>query len=229
MQFCVIMLYNHIQIYAEHKHNNELQWTNEYTTNKNISLTLYSRLGDVSCVWEMSWRRRQTAILTPSSSSTIAALLSHLDWVAQPWVTEGSKTLSLQAGSHTGILSPSDSNRPGHLVIFLFNVHLLPLFFRLFIQVHLLTDSSVEGQYITITRTLLLGRSLLLQQGYSKPRWKAARYRSLTSRCSVVSYQGYPFFWSWGHTPLKKIKSVYRKPHRRRFSNMKKVLNKFLT
>ena len=53
------------------------------------------------CVWEMSWRRGQTAILTPSSSSTIAALLSYLGWVAQPWVTEGCKALSLQAGSHT--------------------------------------------------------------------------------------------------------------------------------
>ena len=56
---------------------------------KNISLTLYSRKGDVSCVWEVNWRRGQTAILTPSSTSTIAALLPHLGRVAQPWVTEG--------------------------------------------------------------------------------------------------------------------------------------------
>ena len=54
----------------------------------------------------------------------------------------------LQAGSHAGILSPTDSNRP-HLVILLFNALLLPLFFRLFTQVHLLIDGSVEGQYIT--------------------------------------------------------------------------------
>ena len=33
---------------------------------------------DVGCVWEVSWRRGQTAVLTPSSSSTIAALHSHL-------------------------------------------------------------------------------------------------------------------------------------------------------
>ena len=63
------------------------------------SLTIYSWKGDVCCVWEMSWRWGQTAILTPSSSSTIAALLSHLGWVAQLWVTEGRKALSLQAGS----------------------------------------------------------------------------------------------------------------------------------
>ena len=38
---------------------------------------------------------------------------------------------------------------PGHLVILFSNAHLLPLFFRLFIQVHFLIDGSVEGQYIT--------------------------------------------------------------------------------
>ena len=35
---------------------------------KNISLTLYSRKGDVSCVWGMSCRRRPIVILTQSSS-----------------------------------------------------------------------------------------------------------------------------------------------------------------
>ena len=117
---------------------------------KNISLTLYSRKVDVlCCVWEMSWRQGQTTILTPSSSSTIATFLSHLVWVTQPWVTEGRKALSLQACSHAGILSPTNSNRPGHLVILLSYVHLLPLFFRLFTQVHLLIDGLVNGQYIT--------------------------------------------------------------------------------
>ena len=33
--------------------------------------------------------------------------------VAQPWITEGCKALSLQADSHAGILSPTDSNRLG--------------------------------------------------------------------------------------------------------------------
>ena len=36
------------------------------------------------------------------------------------------------------------------LFILLFNVHLLPLFFRLFTQVHLLINDSVEGQYVTL-------------------------------------------------------------------------------
>ena len=60
----------------------------------------------------------------------------------------GPQTLSLQADSHAGILSPTDSNCPGHLVILLSYALLLPLFFRLFTQGHLLIDSSVEGQCI---------------------------------------------------------------------------------
>ena len=59
------------------------------------------------------------------------------------------------AGSHFGILSSTDSNRPGHLVILLSNIHLLPLFFRLFTQVHLLIDGSVEGQYITYSLQMI--------------------------------------------------------------------------
>ena len=42
-------------------------------------------------------------------------------------------------------LEPSE-----HLVILFSYVHMLPLFFRSFTQVHLLIDGSVEGQYITI-------------------------------------------------------------------------------
>ena len=96
----------------------------------------------------MSWRRGQTAILTPSSSSTIAALLSHLGWVTQPWVTEGHKPsvckLIFTLASYLQL-----TQTVCVLVILLFKVHLLPLFFRLFSQVHLLIYGSVEGQYIT--------------------------------------------------------------------------------
>ena len=42
------------------------------------------------CVWEVSWRQGPTAILT-QVLLTIASFLSHLGWVAQPWVTEGPK------------------------------------------------------------------------------------------------------------------------------------------
>ena len=147
------MLYSHIhiQIYAEHNLCNDAfnKWTNTLLY-KNISLTLYSWKGYVGCVWKMSWRRGQTVILTPSSSSTIAALLSHLGWVAQPWVTEGCKPLVckliLTLASYLQLTQTVCA-----LVILLFNAHLLPLFFCLFTQVHLLIDGSVKGQYITIT------------------------------------------------------------------------------
>ena len=46
---------------------------------------------DVGCVWEVSWRRGQTATYWPKVPLTIAALLPHSGWAAQPWVTEGHK------------------------------------------------------------------------------------------------------------------------------------------
>ena len=53
------------------------------------------------------------------------------------------------AGSHFGTFTPTNSNRPGHLIILLSHVHLLLLLFRLFTQVHLLIDGSVKSQYMT--------------------------------------------------------------------------------
>ena len=46
---------------------------------------------DVGCAREVSWRRGQTATYWPKVLLTIAALLPHLGWVAQPWVIEGPK------------------------------------------------------------------------------------------------------------------------------------------
>ena len=70
--------------------------------------TLFSK-GDVSCVWEVSRRRGQTATYWPQVLPTIAALLSHSDWAAQPWVTEGPSPLSA-AGSYSAcILSPTET------------------------------------------------------------------------------------------------------------------------
>ena len=97
--------------------------TNTLLFNNIIFQTLFSK-GLMLVVCERrSWRREQTVILTKSSSSTIAALLSHLGWVAQPWVTEGLATLSRQADSHAGILSSTDSNwleppqAPGYIIV----------------------------------------------------------------------------------------------------------------
>ena len=116
---------------------------------KNISLTLYSRKGDVSCVWGMSWRRGRTVIWPKVLLSTIVALLPHLGWVAQPWVTEGSKP-SFCCWLSIRHLVPNWLRPSVCLVLLLFNTHLLPLFFRLLTLVHLLIDGSVEGQYVTI-------------------------------------------------------------------------------
>ena len=63
---------------------------------------------DVVYVWEVSWRRRQTATCWPKVLlATKTALLPHLGWGSQPWVAEGPSPLS-GAGSHSaGILSPT--------------------------------------------------------------------------------------------------------------------------
>ena len=131
------------------KHNGELQWTNTLLC-KNISLTLYSLKGDVSCVWEVSWRRGQTAILTQSSSRNHSSTSSS-SWLGL--LNRGSlraQSPLSATGSHFSILTPTNLNCPGHLVILLFNALLLLLFFCLFTQVHLLIDGSVEGQYMTL-------------------------------------------------------------------------------
>ena len=81
----------------------------------------------------------------PSSSDH-----SILTGVAQPWVTEGPKPSVCRWLSHRHLVSNwlqlQLTQAVCVLVIFLFNVHLLPLFFRLFRLVHLLIDGSVEGQ-----------------------------------------------------------------------------------
>ena len=73
---------------------------------KNISLTLYSWKGDVGCVWEMSWRRGQAAILTQFFWPLQHFFRLILAGVAQPWVTDGPKPsvcrwLSLQQLNRT--------------------------------------------------------------------------------------------------------------------------------
>ena len=78
---------------------------------KNISLTLYSRKGWCFLCVRGEWREGQTVILT-QVLLTITAPFSHFGWFAQPWVTESPKP-SICAGFHSGILSPTDSNRPG--------------------------------------------------------------------------------------------------------------------
>ena len=101
------------------------------------------------------WRQGRTCYIDPSSS------LDHSSTSFAFWLellNRGSlRTQSPQsaAGSNSGILSPTDLNcLVTRLYYFLTsNCFLLPLFFRLFTQVHLLIDGSVEGQYITGCKT----------------------------------------------------------------------------
>ena len=100
---CCIAAYNYTCTFTNiHLHsetsltgNERLQSRTNTLLYKNMSLTLYSRKGDVCCVWEMSWRQGQTAILTQVLLATIAALLPHLGWgcsTVGPW---GPKALCL--------------------------------------------------------------------------------------------------------------------------------------
>ena len=80
---------------------------------KNIPLTRV-----VSCVWEVSWRRGQTATYWPQVLLTIAALLSHSCWAAQSWVTEGPRPLS-GAGSHSNwnCICSKPSVAPSYIIV----------------------------------------------------------------------------------------------------------------
>ena len=107
------MLYTHI--HADVSRNIMTTSMNERThIIKNIPHTLYSWNGcervNVGYVWEMSWRRGQTATYWPKVLlATIAAPFPLLGWAARPWVTEGPSPLSA-AGFQFGILSPTESN-----------------------------------------------------------------------------------------------------------------------
>ena len=115
---------------------------------KNISLTLYSRKGWCwLCVRDELETETDCYILI-QVLLTIVALLSHLGWGCSTVGHWGPKALcpplALNSASCTQL-----TQAVCVLVISLFNVHLLPLFFRSFTQVHLLIDGSVEGQYVT--------------------------------------------------------------------------------
>ena len=155
------MLYNHIQLHNTYtnicrnivNNNDDFNERTNTILYKNISLTLYSRKGWFSLCVRGELETGTDCYILTQVLLTIAALLSHLVWVGQPWVTEGRKPpvcKLIQTLASCPQLAPTDSSRlfPGYIIVY---VHLLLLFFRLFIQVHLLIDGSVEGQYVTIT------------------------------------------------------------------------------
>ena len=116
-----------------------------YFTKIKISHTLFTKGWCLLCVRD-KWRQGWTAILARVLLWTIEALL-RLGWVVQPWVTEGPKP---SIYSWLSLRHPvSDCFKPpGHLVILFSYIHMLPLFFCLFTQMHLLIEVSVKGQYI---------------------------------------------------------------------------------
>ena len=91
---------------------------------------------------------RMGCYIDPISSSLIAALLPHLGLGCSTGVTKSPKS-SVWSWFSLRHLVYNWFTPSRHLVILFSNVHLLPLFFHLFTQVHLLIDGSVEGQYIT--------------------------------------------------------------------------------
>ena len=75
-----------------------------------IYLSHFIQRVDVGCVWEVNWRRGQTATYWPHVLLTIAALLSHSGSAAQPWVTEGCKPSVLKLILTLASCPPTDSN-----------------------------------------------------------------------------------------------------------------------
>ena len=109
---------------------------------RNIYHTLFSK-GLMLVVCER-WARDGDRLLYWLSSTSFSS------WMGCSTVGHwGSKALCLPlALNSASCLQLTQAVCP--LVISLFNAHLLPLFFCLFTQVHLLIDGSVKGQFATV-------------------------------------------------------------------------------
>ena len=130
---CISIIHIQLHVYISkymQKQNHTLYTNFNERTNtllyKNISLTLNSWKGDVCCVRD--WLETRTDSYDPKfffnhSSTSFSSWLGLLNRGS----LRAQSPLS-PAGSHFGILSPTNSNRPGHLVILLSDTHLLPLF-----------------------------------------------------------------------------------------------------
>ena len=148
------MLYSHIHIHNININGNIVNNNDDFKerTNtllyKNISHALFLKgLMLVVCVRWVGDGDRLLHI-DPSSSDHFSPSFSSWLGLLNCRSLRAQSPLSA-TGSQFSILSPTDSNCLGHLVIYLSHAHLLPLFFCLFTQVYLLIDGSVEGQYVT--------------------------------------------------------------------------------
>ena len=145
---CILWLYKYTR-----EHNQLIMTTSithEYTSlQKYKCLTFYFR----KC-WFFDVCKRWVEIGTDCYIDPCSSLdhrsSSSPSWLDCSIVGPESPALSLQNGSHAGIPVSNWLMAVRTLSIFFLKAYLLPLFFGLFTQVHLLIDSSVEGQYITI-------------------------------------------------------------------------------
>ena len=94
------VLYTHIHAdVSRKKMTTSVNERRHFFIKKYTSHTLFSKRLRKGCervdddyVWEVSWRRGQTATYWPKVLLvTIAALLLHLGWAAQLWIAEGRK------------------------------------------------------------------------------------------------------------------------------------------
>ena len=113
---------------------------------------------DVGCMWEVSWRRGQTATYRPSSSDHSSSSFS--SWLGLLHLGSLRVQSPLSAvGSHFGILSPTDSSRlqltrtaSGTL---LYNCLSSTCFCCSSAYLHkCISWLTVEGQYVTIIQFL---------------------------------------------------------------------------
>ena len=116
-----------------------------------ISHTLFSK-GLMLVVWEVSWRRGQTATYWPKALLTIAALLSHYARLLNRGSLRAASPQFASWFSRWHLvpqLTPTPTGTdPSRLWHWLY-LCLTYTCFRLFTLVHLLIDGSVEGQYVT--------------------------------------------------------------------------------
>ena len=145
-RLAIMALYSHIhiQIYAEH---NQTQYTifkertNTLLYKNIISHTLFLKGWCWLCVRD-ELETGTDCYIDPKF------FFDHSNTSFTSWLGLSPRSASPQSESLFSRWHPISNwlQQSVRLVILLFNVHLLPLFFHLFTQVHLLIDSSVEGQ-----------------------------------------------------------------------------------
>ena len=139
-----VVLYTILQ---KHNHCNE-DFNKRTNTLLYINL-LHFILEKVMCVVCDKWEETRTDCYIAPSSPLDHSSISVSSWLGCSTVGHWGPQIPQSASWFSSWHPVSDWLEPsGHLVILLSIVHLLPLFFCLFTQVHLLIDGSVEVQYI---------------------------------------------------------------------------------